>query len=125
MTEKEKLERRESLSDEAIEDVVKKTLQHLNGEKDIIAKRATDRAVEEISKKYHLDFKNDEEKRKFKESIPQLIEMNNLLIKTKKRVWWVLVMLLAWALQDVFDWVWETGQALFHWLDAIRITKGN
>ena len=121
MTEEEKLERRESLSEEAIEDVVRKTLQRMNGEKDIIAKRATDRVVEEMSKKYHLDFENEEEKKRFKESIPQLIELNKLLTKTKKSVLWIVILLLSWALQDVFTWVWETTNALYDWIEVLKI----
>ena len=121
MTEEEKLERRESLSEEAIEDVVKRTLQEMNGEKDIIAKRATDRVVEEMSKKYHLDFEDEEEKKQFKESIPQLIEMNKLLNKTKKSAMWIVMVLMAWALQDVAEWLWETLKALYNWIEMIKI----
>lgn len=124
MTDKEKLERRESLSEEAIADVVRRTLQGMNGEKDIIAKRATDRVVEEMSKKYHLDFENEAEKKKFKESIPQLIEMNKLLNKTKKSAMYVLMVLMAWALQDVAEWVWETIKALYNWVEMLKI-NGN
>lgn len=124
MTEEEKLERRESLSEEAIEDVVKRTLQEMNGEKDIIAKRATDRVVEEMSKKYHLDFEDEEEKKQFKESIPQLIEMNKLLNKTKKSAMWIVMVLMAWALQDVFTWIWETSKALYDWVEMLKISKG-
>ena len=122
MTEEEKLERRESLSEEAIEDVVRRTLQGMNGEKDIIAKRATDRVVEEMSKKYHLDFEDEEEKRQFKESIPQLIEMNKLLNKTKKSAMWIVMVLMAWALQDVAEWVWETLKALYNWVELLKIS---
>lgn len=121
MTEEEKLERRESLSEEAIEDVVRKTLHRMNGEKDIIAKRATDRVVEEMSKKYHLDFKDEAEKKQFKESIPQLIEMNKLLNKTRKGAMYVVMVLLAWALQDVAEWVWETLKALYNWVEMLKI----
>ena len=121
MTEEEKLERRESLSEEAIEDVVRRTLQGMNGEKDIIAKRATDRVVEEMSKKYHLDFEDEAEKKKFKESIPQLIELNKLLNKTKKSAMWIVMVLMAWALQDVFTWVWETVKALYDWIEMLKI----
>ncbi len=120
MTEKEKLERRDSLSDDAIAKIVKKTLQNMNGEKDIIAKRATDRVVEEMSKKYHLDFEDEEEKRKFKESIPQLIELNKLLTKTKKNAMWIVMVLMAWALQDVAEWVWETLKALYNWVEMLK-----
>lgn len=122
MTEEEKLERRESLSEEAIEDVVRKTLQRMNGEKDIIAKRATDRVVEEMSKKYHLDFEDEAEKKQFKESIPQLIEMNKLLNKTRKGAMYVVMVLLAWALQDVAEWVWETLKALYNWVEMLKIS---
>ena len=124
MTDEEQLERRESLSEEAIADVVKKTLQRMNGEKDIIAKRATDRVVEEMSKKYHLDFEDEEEKKQFKESIPQLIEMNKLLNKTKKSAMWIVMVLMAWALQDVFTWIWETSKALYDWVEMLKISKG-
>lgn len=120
MTDKEKLERRESLSEEAIEDVVRKTLHRMNGEKDIIAKRATDRVVEEMSKKYHLDFEDEAEKKQFKESIPQLIEMNKLLNKTRKGAMYVVMVLLAWALQDVAEWVWETLKALYNWVEMLK-----
>lgn len=122
MTDEEKLERRESLSEEAIEDVVRKTLQRMNGEKDIIAKRATDRVVEEMSKKYHLDFEDEAEKKQFKESIPQLIEMNKLLNKTRKGAMYVVMVLLAWALQDVAEWVWETLKALYNWVEMLKIS---
>lgn len=124
MTEEEKLERRESLSEDAIEDVVRKTLQRMNGEKDIIAKRATDRVVEEMSKKYHLDFEDEDEKKKFKESIPQLIELNNLLNKTKKSAMWIVMILMAWALQDVAEWIWETMKALYNWVEVLKISGG-
>lgn len=120
MTDEEQLERRESLSEEAIVDVVKKTLQRMNGEKDIIAKRATDRVVEEMSKKYHLDFEDEEEKKQFKESIPQLIEMNKLLNKTRKGAMYVVMVLLAWALQDVAEWLWETAKALYNWIEMLK-----
>ena len=122
MTEEEKLERRESLSEEAIADVVRKTLQRMNGEKDIIAKRATDRVVEEMSKKYHLDFEDEEEKKKFKESIPQLIELNKYLNTTKKSARYIVMLLLAWALQDVFAWIWESGKALYEWIEMLKHT---
>ena len=109
------------MSDDAIAKIVKKTLQNRNGEKDIIAKRATDRVVEEMSKKYHLDFENEEEKRQFKESIPKLMEMNKLLNKTKKSAMWIVMVLMAWALQDVAEWVWETLKALYNWVEMLKI----
>jgi uncharacterized membrane-anchored protein YjiN (DUF445 family) len=122
MTEEEKLERRESLSEDAIEDVVRKTLQRMNGEKDIIANRATDRIVKEMSKKFHLDFEDEEEKKQFKASIPQLIELNKYLNTTKKSARWIVLLLLAWALQDVFAWVWETSKALYDWIEVLKIS---
>lgn len=127
MTEEEKMERRMHLDDDAIERIVKKTLKNLNGEKDTIAKRATESVIDEINKKSksHLDFKNDEEKQKFKESIPQLIELNDLVKKTKKRASWVLLLILAWVLQDMFEWVVETGKAIFHWLNVMKNTNGH
>ena len=126
MSEIKKVERRMNLNDEAIERIVKKTLKNLNGEKDSIAKRATECVIEEINKKSksHLDFKDDEEKEKFKESIPQLIELNESIKKTKKRATWVLLLILAWVLQDMFDWAIETGKAFLQWLSVIKHTKG-
>ena len=76
--------------------------------------------LEELLERYKPQ--NEDEKKKFKESIPQLIELNSLLTKTKKSAMWIVMVLMAWALQDVAEWVWETLKALYNWIEMLKHT---
>lgn len=112
-------ERRKNLTENAIEDAIRKTMENLHAERDTQTEQALEKFIEKINIEptcpIGITFKDENEREKFQEAIPSLLEFNEGVKKTRKATKWVGLVFFTYFINEFIGFglkAWEAFQSL-------------